>query len=70
MSPVRHLRLGAIDGVEGLVQEKSDCKGPVDPWRHILVHRRVIPQHGQKVDNDEAKARQCDLGSSQEIRLE
>lgn len=67
---VVNLRLGAIDGVEGLVQEKSDGKGEVDPRRHVLVHRGIIPQHGQKIDNDEAKARQGDLGSSRKIRGE
>ncbi len=63
-----NLRLGAIDGIEGLVQEKSDGKGEVDPWRHVLVHGGIIPQHGEKIDNDEAKARQGDLGSSLKIR--
>ena len=65
-----NLRLGAIDRVEGLVQEKSDSKGPVDPRRHILVHGGVVPQHCQEVDNDKAEARQCDLGTCEEIRVE
>ncbi len=64
-----NLRLGAVDRVEGLVQEKSDSKGPVDPRRHILVHGGVVPQHGQEVDNDKAEARQCDLRTCEEIRL-
>ncbi|KAL8992640.1 MAG: hypothetical protein Q9188_007540, partial [Gyalolechia gomerana] len=53
-----NVRLGAIDSVKGLVEEETNGKGPIYPRRHILVHCRVVPQHGQEVDYDEAEARE------------
>lgn len=55
------LRLGSVHSVKGLVEEKADCKGPVHPGRHVLVHCRIVPQHGQEVDDDEAEAGEGDL---------
>ena len=35
-----------------------------------MIHCGVVPQHGQEVDDDEAKARKRDLGTFAQIRLE
>ena len=55
--PSENIRLGAIDRIERLVQEKANGKGPIDPCWHILVHCWVVPEHGQEVDDNEAEAR-------------
>lgn len=54
------LRLGAVDGVKGLVEEEAYGPTVVDPWRAILVKGRVVPQEGEKVGNDEREAAESD----------
>lgn len=55
------LRLCPVDGIKSLVEKKPDGERPVHPGRHVLIHCRVVPQHGQEIDYDEAEAGQRDL---------
>jgi hypothetical protein len=61
-------RLCAINGVEGLVKEKSNSPGRINPARHVLIQRRIVPQERQKVQNHKAEAGKGDLymGMSEE----
>lgn len=56
-----YVRLCTIYCVKGLVEEESNGPSGVHPWRHILIESWIVPKQGQKVDDDEAEARQCDL---------
>lgn len=57
---LRDIRLGAIDGIKGLVNEQAGGPCVVDPRRTILVERRVVPEQGEEVGDDEHEARQGD----------
>lgn len=62
------LRLCAINGVEGLIKKESNSPGCINPARHVLIQRRIVPQERQQVQNHEAEARKGDLymGMSEE----
>jgi len=53
---VFYIRLSAINGVKGLVEEEADGPRPVDPSWTILVHVWGIVEHGDDVGNDKTKA--------------
>lgn len=50
------LRLCAIYGVKGLVEEEADGPACVDPARTFLVEGRVVVEKGEQVSYDEAEA--------------
>ena len=54
-------RLSAVHCIECLIEEETNGKGVIHPGWHILVHGRIIPEHSQKVDYDEAEAGESDL---------
>lgn len=54
-------RLGAVDGVEGLVEEEANGPGGVDPARAVEVEGRVVVEEGQNIDDDEGEAGEGDL---------
>lgn len=53
-------RLGAVAGIEGLVEEETDGPGGIDPRRTVLVKAGVVPEEGEEVHDDEAKTREGD----------
>lgn len=55
-----YLRLSAVDGIKGLVQEQANGPAVVDPARTILVEAWIVPQQRQEVDDDKRKAGECD----------
>lgn len=60
-APVKgDVRLGAVNGVECLVEEETDGPAEVDPWWAVLVERRIVPEQGQQVGDDKGEARQGD----------
>ena len=53
--------LCAVYSIEGLVEKESNRPTQVHPRWTVCIESRVVPQHGQKVDYDEAEATQSDL---------
>lgn len=47
--------------IEGLVKEQADREGQVYPRGHVCIEGRVIPEHGEEVQDDEAETSQGDL---------
>jgi len=58
---VLYIRLTAIHGVKGLVEEEADGPRPVNPRRTVLVHVWGVVEHGAHIGNDKGKARKSDL---------
>ena len=56
--------LRAVHRVKGLVQKQANGPGQVHPWRTIGIESRVVPQHGQNIDDHEAEACQGNLSGN------
>ena len=54
------IRLGAVNGVECLIEEEANGPGVVHPWWAVLVKRRVIPEQRQQVGDDEGETGKSD----------
>ena len=48
--------LRSIHGIEGLVKEEADSPRQIDPRRTVGVEARIVPKHGQDIDNHKTKA--------------
>lgn len=49
------LRLRTIHRIEGLVQEQADRPARIYPRWAVAVQRRIVPEHGEEVDDNEAR---------------
>lgn len=52
--------LGAVAGVEGLVEEEAEGPGGVDPGRAVGVEGGVVVEEGGDVEEDEEEAAEGD----------
>jgi len=53
--------LRSIYGIEGLIEEQTSRPRQVHPGRTVDVQRRIIPEHRNEIDDDEAEPSERDL---------
>jgi hypothetical protein len=63
------IRLHAIYGIEGLVQEQANGATGIDPGRAVRVQVRVVPHDREEINHHEHESGEGDLPKRARIRL-
>ena len=53
--------LCSVHSIKSLVEEQANGPGQVDPGRAIGIKSRIVPQHGQDIDNHKTKSSEGNL---------